>query len=164
MWPMDIINELTILLHVAISAILCGFIGYEREREDKPAGIRTNMITGSAVTLVVMLGEIIIIRHVNAGLGEYLNADPTRIIHAVIIGISFIGAGTVLQLNEEKKIKYLTTSATILFSAGIGIAVALNQYVLAAGVTVLILIINAVVVYLDEHLMKKRHKKDNNQE
>lgn len=162
---MDILNELSILLHVIVSVILCGIIGYERERGDKPAGIRTNMIVGGAVTLVVMLGEIIVYRYAEIGLGEFINADPTRIIHAVIIGVSFIGAGTVLQIREEQKIKFLTTAATILFSTGIGIAVGLRQYILAVGVTLLIVFINSMVVYIDRKLKekrtKKKHKKEN---
>jgi putative Mg2+ transporter-C (MgtC) family protein len=60
------------------------------------------------------------------------------------LGISFIGAGTILKASEESKVYYLTTAATVLFSAGIGIAVALEQYVLSITATVLLLIINRV--------------------
>jgi len=135
-------DELGMLLHVLIAAILAGLIGLEREKGKKPAGIRTNMIVGGAVALLVFMGEVIVIHFRDLGLGEYINADPTRIIHAVIVGISFIGAGVVLQIAEEAKIRFLTTASTILFSAGIGVAVALKQYILAVGVTVFILIVN----------------------
>ena len=138
-------QELYILLHVVIAAVLSGLIGLERGKFDKPAGFRTNMIVGGAVALLVCLGRIIVEDFQDAGLSEYINADPTRIIHAIIVGISFIGAGMVLQIPHEHKIKYLTTAATILFSSGIGIAVALNQYIIAIGVTVFILIINYVL-------------------
>lgn len=157
---MNILNELSILLHVFIATILCGLIGLERERENKPAGIRTNMIVGGAVTLVVMLSEVIVLRYQVAGLGELVNTDPTRVIHAVILGVSFIGAGTVLQISEEKKIKFLTTAATVLFSTGIGIAVALKQYILSVGVTFIIIFINAVVGYIDDKVSKRQKNRN----
>lgn len=149
-------SELTILLHVVIAAILSGLIGLEREREDKPAGVRTNMLVGGAVALLVALGEIIVIRFHELGLTEFINTDPTRVIQAIIVGISFIGAGMVLQIAEEHKIKYLTTSATILFSSGIGISVALRQYVLAAGITVFILFINYFLGIITGMIKKKK--------
>ena len=49
-----------ILLHVVIAAVLSGLIGLEREREEKPAGIRTNMLVGGAVALLVALGQYIL--------------------------------------------------------------------------------------------------------
>jgi len=135
-------DEFTILLHVIIASILSGLIGYERSKIDKPAGVRTNMLVGGAVSLLVAVGEVIVIHFKNIGLGSYIATDPTRIIQAIIMGISFIGAGMVLQIEKEKEVKYLTSAATILFASGIGISVALRQYILAAGVTIFILFIN----------------------
>lgn len=149
-------SELMILLHVVIAAVLSGLIGLEREREDKPAGVRTNMLVGGAVALLVALGEIIVIRFRDLGLTEFINTDPTRVIQAIIVGISFIGAGMVLQIAEEHKIKYLTTSATILFSSGIGISVALRQYILAVGITLFILFINYFLGILTGMMKKKK--------
>jgi putative Mg2+ transporter-C (MgtC) family protein len=100
------------------------------------------MLVGGSVALLVILGKLIVIHFSEAGLSEIISADPTRIIHAIIVGISFIGAGIVLQIQREYKIKFLTTATTILFSTGIGIAVALRVYYLAVSVTVLIIIIN----------------------
>jgi putative Mg2+ transporter-C (MgtC) family protein len=135
-------NEFTILLHVVAASALSGLIGYERGKIEKPAGVRTNMLVGGAVALLVNLGEIIVLHFSFGGLAQYISTDPTRIIQAIIMGISFIGAGMVLQIEKEKEVKYLTSAATILFSSGIGISVALKQYILAAGVTIFILFIN----------------------
>ncbi|MBS3774926.1 MAG: MgtC/SapB family protein, partial [Bacteroidales bacterium] len=41
---MELMYELRILLHVVIASLLGGVIGYEREKTNKPAGIKTNMI------------------------------------------------------------------------------------------------------------------------
>lgn len=148
--------QLIILLHVIIASVLSGLIGFEREKVDKPAGIRTNMLVGGAVALLVTLGDIIITHFIDRGLGAYISADPVRIIHAIIVGISFIGAGMVLQIRHEQKIKYLTTAATILFSTGIGISVALKQYYLAVGVTLFILFINYLLGSITIYMKKRK--------
>jgi len=153
-------SELSILLHVFLASGLSGLIGLEREKTDKPAGVRTNMLVGGAVALLVTLGETIVVRFYELGLTEVVSADPTRIIHAIIVGISFIGAGMVLQIQEEYRIKYLTTAATILFSSGIGIAVALNQYLLAGGVTAFILFVNYLLGIITTKLSIKKKEKD----
>jgi putative Mg2+ transporter-C (MgtC) family protein len=62
------------------------------------------------------------------------------------------------QIKAEYKIKYLTTAATILFSTGIGIPVALRQYILAVGVTVFILIINLLLGYFGRHIKEGKSK------
>lgn len=137
-------GELLILLNVGIAALLTGLIGLEREVKNKPAGFRTNMIVGASSALLLSLGKILVENYMQSGLENIIQPDPTRILEAIILGISFIGAGTILKANGENKVYYLTTAATVLFSAGIGIAVALEQYVLSITATLLLLIINKV--------------------
>lgn len=139
--------ELRLLLHVMIASVLCGIIGYERGKVNKPAGIRTNMLVGGSVALLVMLGEVIVVYFSSLALEGIIRSDPIRIIQSIIIGISFIGAGMVLHIENKKEVKYLTSSATILFSSGVGIAVALRQYILAVGVTLFILFINLILAH-----------------
>jgi putative Mg2+ transporter-C (MgtC) family protein len=142
-------GELVILMNVAIAAVLTGFIGLEREVKNKPAGFRTNMIVGGSSALILSLGKVLVEKYIENGFQDVIQPDSTRIIEAIILGISFIGAGTILKANDESKVYYLTTAATVLFSAGIGIAVALEQYILSVSATVLLLIINrlAKIIY-----------------
>ena len=142
---MQLEEQLLMLAHIILASVLAGIIGFERERLDKPAGIRTQMIVAGAVTFLVFLGEKIVRHFVEAGLAEHIDTDPTRIIQAIVVGISFIGAGTVLQVAKEHKIRYLTTAATILMSTGIGIGIALKQYILTIGVTIFVLIVNYLI-------------------
>ena len=152
-------EELSILLHVIIASFLSGLIGFEREKVDKPAGIRTNMLVGGGVALLVSLGKIIVEDYNQSGLSEFISADPTRVIQAIIVGISFIGAGIVLQIEKAYKIKYLTTAATILFSSGIGISIALQQYYLGVGVTVFILFVNYIMGWITSKTLKHHKNK-----
>lgn len=153
---MDISHQLSALLHVALAAFLSGLIGLEREKEKKPAGIRTNMIVGGSTALLVILGEMSVKYFLNLGFEELIRFDPTRILQAIVIGISFIGAGTVLQVQQKRRIRFLTTAATFLFSAGIGVAVAFKLYWLSIGVTLLILIINMVLGNVEDRLFKNK--------
>lgn len=128
------------LLDVFIACVLSGVVGYEREVHQKPAGFRTQMIVGGASALLVVLADVSVTRYERLH-KDVLDVDPIRVIQAIIIGISFIGAGTIAK-QRGKDIAYLTTAATILFSAGIGIGVGLRQYILCVGVTMIALLIN----------------------
>lgn len=140
----EVNKELFILLNVAISAVLTSFIGGEREKSDKPAGLRTNMIVGSVSCFFVSISSNLS-NFIESNVGANITSvDPIRILQAIIVGVSFIGAGTILKSGEKSNVLYLTTAATLLYSSGIGIAVALNAYVTAIGLTIIILIINAL--------------------
>jgi putative Mg2+ transporter-C (MgtC) family protein len=137
--------ELRILLDITIATALGGVLGFEREKKDKPAGFRTNMLIAGGAALLLALGREIAIQMQQFLPSESLGVDPTRIVHAIIVGVSFIGAGTIIKSQDDEKIHYLTTAATILFSAGVGISVGLQLYVVAVGVTILGLIVNFLV-------------------
>jgi len=61
-------------------------------------------------------------------------------VQAVITGVSFLGAGTIIWHQRTAHLEGLTTAATLLFTAAIGICVALEQAILAIGLTALVLI------------------------
>lgn len=134
--------QLKIIGYVALSMLLGALIGLEREIADKPAGIRTNMLVAGSSTLLVSLGEVMIERFKLES--NAIMSDPIRIIEAVITGISFIGAGIIIRRGADK-IEGLTTAASVLFVASIGICVALSQILLAIGTTLLALITLAAV-------------------
>lgn len=135
-------DQLWVLLDVVIATVLSGAIGYEREKTRKPAGLRTNMIVGSVSCLFVSISSALIDFIADHTSSKSVDADPIRILQAIIVGISFIGAGTILKSTNEHSVSFLTTAATLLYSTGIGICVALHLYILAVGVTLLILFIN----------------------
>jgi putative Mg2+ transporter-C (MgtC) family protein len=115
-------------------------IGLEREAKDKPAGLRTHMLMAGAATLLVSLGSVIV-KDFNAALGTQLvETEPLRIIGAVVTGVSFLGAGTILRRGDEHQVEGLTTAASLLVSATVGMCAALSKWVLAVGVTILALI------------------------
>lgn len=139
------LEDLYQFLHVLLAAFLTGLIGWERENRDMPAGLRTHMIVGSAAALLVILGHMMVDFYDLNDSNASMQYDPLRVVEAIIVGISFIGAGTILKVADSEKIRYLTSAATILISAGIGIAVALERFVLAVLITGMVLLINSVI-------------------
>ena len=92
-----------------------------------------------------------------------INTDPLRIIQAIITGISFLGAGTVVY-SKQGHVEGLTTAASLLFSAAVGIAVALRQTIIAIGVTILAVAILRGIKFIENRLntrsIQKRDKDD----
>lgn len=129
--------ELQILLYIMLAMFLGGLIGLEREMADKPAGLRTHMLVAGASALLVGLSDSVI-QGMDVS-SSVLRSDPIRIVEAVVTGITFLGAGTIIRYREE--VEGLTTAASLLFVASIGIAAALSRFTLAVGATLLTLLI-----------------------
>jgi putative Mg2+ transporter-C (MgtC) family protein len=143
--------QLEIVGQVMLATVLGGMIGFEREWAGKPAGLRTHMLVTVSATLLVTLGNAIVSAF---ALPEFMQADPIRIIEAVIVGISFLGAGTIMQREEKGKVEGLTTAASVLATAAIGMAVALHLSLISVGVTLLILVINRALNYLEQWMQQ----------
>jgi len=132
-----VLVEFQVLGIVALAAFLGGLVGLEREIADKPAGLRTHMLVAASAALLVSLANVIVPNlEINQ---ELVRLDPIRIIEAVVTGISFLGAGTIIR--QKSGIEGLTTAASLLFVATLGVTVALSQFALAVGLTLLNLLI-----------------------
>jgi putative Mg2+ transporter-C (MgtC) family protein len=145
-------NDLLVLAKLALSVFLASLIGLERELAGKPAGMRTHMLMAAAATLLVALGNVIVLHFSRP---EDLTTDPIRMIEAIIVGVSFLGAGTIFRREGEQVVEGLTTGASLLVVAAIGIGVALEQYVLSAGATALILVINRGMIGVEAWLVRR---------
>lgn len=144
---MEIATEFQMLGKIIVAALLGGLVGLEREYAEKPAGLRTHMLVGATSALFVLIARYMILSFEPQ---DILTTDPVRIVEAIVVGISFLGAGTIFKYRQEgdKVVEGLTTSASILLVSAIGIAVALNAFILAAGATLLNLGINWGLYYI----------------
>lgn len=147
----NVIPQLEILAAIVFAMVLGGAIGFERERADKPAGLRTHMFVAGSAALLVSITDVIV-GSVEVD-SSFIRTDPVRIIEAIITGISFLGAGTILRRKESLDVEGLTTAASLLFVAGIGICVALSQFILAVGAT----LVGLILLYLPRVLAKNSH-------
>ncbi|CAG0935921.1 Protein SrpB [Thermoflexales bacterium] len=148
----NVAQQLELILKVALAMLLGGILGLEREKQERPAGLRTHMLMAGAAALLVTLGTLLV-EHFNQEVeNNLLRVDPIRVIEAVIVGVSFLGAGTIMRNVEQNRIEGLTTAATLLFVAAIGITVAAGQLVLALGATALALITLRGIARLEHRL------------
>ncbi len=126
----------------------------EREFAEKPAGLRTHMLVGATAAFIVALDlrAIAALKSLNL-----IRPDPTQIITAIVIGISFLGAGTIFKKpqRDSEPVEGLTTGASLLSVAAIGIAVAFDAYVLAVGVTLWDLLVNWGLRFFELRLKRK---------
>lgn len=132
-----------IILEVIVAMILGGLIGIEREGADKPAGLRTHMLVAGAAALFVGLGGLLVNQFpTNEGV---LRSDPIRIFEAIITGISFLGAGTIIFHRGTERVEGITTAASLLFTAAIGVTVGMSQWFLAVVLTGVLLIVLRII-------------------
>ncbi len=145
----------TVLLRLA-AACLCGaLIGYERERRDKPAGLRTyTMVAAGACLFCLLTFEIMVEARIEAA-SDTVRTDPVRIIEAVTQGVAFLAAGTIFARGAT--IHGLTTGAGLWVAGAIGVACGIGQILLAALATAMVLAVLVVLRWLERSAL---HTKD----
>jgi len=156
---MSVFNQLEILGVMLVAGALSALIGFEREVKGKPAGLRTHILVGSAAALIVSIGpELVNFFEPSTDPGS-LNVDPTRVIQAIVIAIGFIGGGAVLKNEDKMEVKHLTTAASILFSATIGILVAIHLWWVATGAALIVVVVNYTLRILERRYIKHSNYK-----
>jgi len=133
-----------VLLRVFAAVLLGAVVGIERERAGKPAGLRTHMLVSLGTAIVVIAGQ-------DAG----MSLDGlSRVIQGIVTGIGFIGAGTILKLNEQREIQGLTTAAGLWMTAAIGVAAGLG----ILGVALIGTLVTVLVLVLEHFIDARRNK------
>jgi len=127
--------ELIYLGRLALSLFLSGLIGWEREAQDKNAGLRTLMLISLGATIFTLLPFLLLPLSKEMG----FTYDFSRIIAYTVAGVGFL-AGIVI-IGDKHKVRGVTTSASIWSIVGIGILSGLGQYFLAISATIFIYIV-----------------------
>lgn len=158
----SISQELYVLAQAVVALVLGGAVGWERELAGKWAGMRTHMLVCLAAMLFVNVGQLLILDSQSLLNRETLRVDPVRIIEAIVTGVAFLGAGTVFRDPDLPRARGLTTAASLLVVAPIGVAVAIDRYVLAFGTTLLALFVLRVMRRFEVALDDPRQKRLDN--
>ena len=130
-------NDIKDIIAMLVSTVLGTLVGWERQMGRKPAGLRTHVLVCMGSTLFVLLTEHAMRDVIQDG--GHLSTDPTRIIHGVITGVGFLGAGSIMR--HEGYVHGLTTAASVWIVAAIGVAVGVHAWTLAVVSTILALVV-----------------------
>ena len=131
---------------LVIAAVLGAVIGLDREFRDRPAGLRTHMLTSLAACVFTLI-TLELHRHYSS-LGEQVSTDPIRIIEAVTAGVAFLAAGTII--TSRGKVEGLTTGAGMWLAGAVGVASGAGYFALACCAVIL----SAVIIGLLRPLEK----------
>ena len=129
-------NNSNFLFNLSICFLLSFFIGMERQYRKRIIGLRT--------TILVSLGAFLFVTF-SFSVGSL---DLSRIASQVVTGIGFLGAGVILK--DGKKIRGLTTAATLWCDAAIGILCAGGAIFEAILGTLIILFANIILRHINK--------------
>ena len=149
------IGNLEILSRLLMAALLGSVIGFERERLNWAAGLRTHMLVCVGASLMMMVSAF---GFADALTQKNVVLDPSRVAAQVVSGIGFLGAGSILLRGEV--VRGLTTAASLWSVAGIGLAVGGGMYTAAFGATIIILIILAGVKPLERRFISVKQQRN----
>jgi len=116
-------------LLLIFASILSGtLIGIEREKRDKPAGLRT-------LTLICVGSTIFTLASIY--IGDSYHADRARIAAQVAPGVGFLGAGAIIR--HRGTIIGLTTGATVWVVAALGVLIGTGYAAAGIGLALVVL-------------------------
>jgi putative Mg2+ transporter-C (MgtC) family protein len=131
-----------LVLRMGVALVLGAAIGWDRERRDAYAGLRTHMLVALGAALFVLVPA-------EAGMSD---EGLSRVVAGIISGIGFLGAGAVLKSSGEGRIQGLTTAASVWATAAIGIAAGMGRYATALLATVFVLVVLAALRRLSRQI------------
>lgn len=131
-----------------LAATIAGaFIGFTRERIQRPAGLRTHALISVGAAFLTELSLTVFA--VNGG-------EPGRVAAQIVSGIGFLGAGTILKKGFS--VKGLTTAATLWVTAAVGMGFGAGEYLISTLVTLIVLFVVIFFKPLDFLIGKKKWK------
>ena len=142
------ISETEILIRLGLAALLGMMVGYERERQNQPAGLRTHVILAVVSCLAMTVSIDLAIQFYP----HAPNGDPARLAAQVISGIGFLGAGAILRYGTN--VKGLTTATSLWAIAIVGLAVGAGHYFSAVGTTLAMLIVLTILNIIEKRYIR----------
>lgn len=151
----------TLLLRLALAALLGGLIGLEREYRAKEAGLRTHFLValGSCLFMIVSqfgfdLAEVLAM-HPDVQAAS-VRVDVSRVAAQIVSGIGFLGAGMIVL--QKRFVVGLTSAAGIWTTAAIGAAVGGGLYAVASVATALALAGLEIFRLVDRRVGTAKHE------
>lgn len=123
-----------IIIRILLTALIAGAIGWDRQKKNRPAGLQVHVLVAVGATIVAMMQQELTLQAIktateNADVSNFVANDAARLIAAVVSGIGFLGAGTIVV--TKRVVRGLSTAASLWATAAIGIAVGMGYYPIA---------------------------------
>lgn len=128
-----------VLYRMMVAVILGAIIGIDREVKNRSAGMRTYVLVCVGATLIALVEQQTIYYVSHLG-NPQITMSIGRITATIVSGVSFLGAGTIVR--SERKIKGLTTAASLWCTACLGVAIGAGYVTMAliAGIIVIVVL------------------------
>ena len=151
-------SVIEVSMRLLLAVIISGFIGYERELNNRAAGFRTHILVcvGAAVTSLI---QVYTFEQVQATILSdprfqgAISADMLRLGAQVISGVGFLGVGTII--HEKGSVKGLTTAAALWTTACMGLAIGIGFYSTAIVGCILISFVTFALHRIDNIILSK---------
>jgi putative Mg2+ transporter-C (MgtC) family protein len=132
------------IIRILLATALGAIVGFERERQHQPTGLRTLMILTIGSALAMMLSTSLAIQFRALG----VSGDPSHLAAQVVSGVGFLGAGAILHYGIN--VKGLTTATSLWTMAIIGLTVGAGHYLFSILTTLLVLLILVVLNIIEK--------------
>lgn len=133
------------LVALAIAYVLALPVGWNREKEERSAGLRTFPLVAVAACGFVQAAESLTTGHPEA---------MARIVEGIITGMGFIGGGAILRLKDS--VKGTATAASLWATGAMGTAVGLGSYDVAVVLSLITLLTLWILSPLKSELVAER--------
>lgn len=147
------ISDGAMALRLVLAAVLGGLVGVERELRDQAAGLRTHMIVAVGSCLFTLVSAYGFAELAASPSSSAVRADVTRIASQVVVGIGFLGGGTILRHGTT--VRGLTTAASLWVTAAIGLAIGAGMYVVGSTGAALAVFSLAILKPFEERVFPK---------
>ncbi|OGO50075.1 MAG: hypothetical protein A2148_06175 [Chloroflexi bacterium RBG_16_68_14] len=134
---MDIRDQAELVGKLLLAAFCGGVIGWQRDRLQYVAGLRTMALVAVGASLFTSVNQMF---------------GDDRVVANIVTGIGFLGAGIIFRVGGT--VRGITTAATVWAVAAIGVTVGMELYLVALVATPLVFIIlemRPISEYLSGH-------------
>lgn len=127
-----------------LAMLLGGIVGWQRETAVKPAGFRTHIIVCVGAALFTLISRF---GFFDSG------ADPARVASNIVVGIGFLGAGTIWRTGAS--VQGLTTAASLWTVAAIGMGAGIGYYEGAFLATVIVISVLSFLKVIETRIRRQ---------
>ena len=138
-------REGSFVLRLFLAALCGAVVGWQREKQEKAAGLRTHIL----LTMGACLFTLVALR---------IKPDEiARLIQGMVTGAGFLAGGVIFR--EGATVRGLTTATGLWVMAAVGLAAGIGDYFLAGLTTVLMFIVLSVLRRVEDAARRRRAAK-----